>query len=63
MIFENHLKDIMKSLTNGWHWGPKATKQLCDHSFPNWLAYMGLMETYEIKCMAGNNKSVGKEWQ
>lgn len=47
---ENELIKIMLSLT-GWRF-PKADgdiQHICETSPPNWYAYMGLMETYEIK--------------
>ena len=51
---ENELIQIMKSLT-GWRLNPnpKDVSYVCDISEPNRLAYMGLMETYEIKFTSG----------
>jgi len=47
---EKQLIEIMISLT-GWRF-PKRDDDIlhiCEISPPNWYAYMGLMETYEIK--------------
>ncbi|KKL28245.1 hypothetical protein LCGC14_2377050 [marine sediment metagenome] len=47
---ENQLIEIMISLT-GYQF-PKADgdiQHVCEISPPNWYAFMGLMETYEIK--------------
>ena len=47
---EKQLIEIMVSLT-GYRF-PKADgdiRHVCEVSPPNWYAYMGLMETYEIK--------------
>jgi len=47
---EKQLIEIMVSLT-GYRF-PKhnsAIQHMCEVSPPNWYAYMGLMETYEIK--------------
>jgi len=49
---EKQLIEIMISLT-GYRF-PKHDgdiQHMCEISPPNWYAYMGLMETYEIKCI------------
>ena len=56
MLADGQLIEIMYSLTG---WRINATVDdivgLCDMSPPNWYAFMGLMETYEIKYIITDN--------
>lgn len=60
-MLENELIQIMKSLT-GWRLNPSSEdiSYVCDISEPNRLAYMGLMETYEIKFTSGTARHFHK---
>ena len=55
-VNDKGLIQIMFSLT-GWRFKPSTDDVvgLCDMSPPNWYAYLGLMETYEIKFMHQQN--------